>query len=57
VKEKEILLNTIRQMRQSRLEELRASVSEGPGTTHARYGYGPFWNRASLVLLRRERPA
>lgn len=56
-KEKETLLDTIRRMRQSRMREIHASVSVERGTARSGYGYGygPFWNCTSLVLLRRER--
>ena len=51
-KGEEKLLAAIRSMRARRIEQIRSSVSAGPGTVRSRYGYGPFWNRSRLVLFR-----
>ena len=51
----EISLDAIRRIRENRMQEIRASVSEGPGAiTRSRYCYrSPFWNKVSLALFRR----
>lgn len=48
-------LDLIRRVRESRLEEIRVSVSERPGAVaRARYYHrSPFWSRASFRLFRR----
>jgi len=49
--ESEKLLSAIHKMRASRMRQILASVSEGPGTMRFRYGYGPFWNRTRQDLF------
>jgi len=51
----EMSLDAIRRIRESQMQKIRVSVSEGPGTiTRSRYCYrSPFWNRVSLALFRR----
>ncbi len=51
----EMSLDAIRRIRESRVQEIRVSVSEGAGAiTRSRYCYrSPFWNSVSLALFRR----
>lgn len=52
---KEVPLKARRRLQESRMEEIRVSVSERPGAvTRSRYyRRSPFWNRASFRLFRR----